>query len=136
MGTHARFLSTPGPLSRVRPRGFHDNGIEEARTDAARRTQEGAAAFLLHSCCAPCSGEVIEATLASGIDYTIFFYNPNIHPEKEYLLRKGENIRFAEKHGVICLRALVFGDDLVPGHLALERHESDQRVRLARGRTL
>jgi predicted adenine nucleotide alpha hydrolase (AANH) superfamily ATPase len=55
---------------------------------------------LLHSCCAPCSGEVMEAMLASGIDYTIFFYNPNIHPEKEYLLRKDENIRFAEKHGV------------------------------------
>lgn len=55
---------------------------------------------LLHSCCAPCSGEVMEAMLASGIDYTIFFYNPNIHPHKEYLLRKDENVRFAEKHGV------------------------------------
>ena len=33
---------------------------------------------LLHSCCAPCSGEVMEAMTASGIDYTIFFYNPNI----------------------------------------------------------
>lgn len=56
--------------------------------------------LLLHSCCAPCSGEVMEALLASGIDYTIFFYNPNIHPVKEYLLRKDENIRFAEQHGV------------------------------------
>src|SRR6201985_1349913 len=55
---------------------------------------------LLHSCCAPCSGEVMEAMLASGIEYTIFFYNPNIHPQKEYLLRKDENIRFAEKHHV------------------------------------
>ena len=55
---------------------------------------------LLHSCCAPCSGEVMEAMLASGIDYTIYFYNPNIHPLKEYELRKEENIRFAEKFGV------------------------------------
>jgi len=55
---------------------------------------------LLHSCCAPCSGEVMEAMLASGVEYTIFFYNPNIHPEREYLLRKEENIRFAEKHAV------------------------------------
>ncbi|MGD9426302.1 epoxyqueuosine reductase QueH [Pantoea sp. NSTU24] len=55
---------------------------------------------LLHSCCAPCSGEVMEAMLASGIDYTIYFYNPNIHPLKEYELRKEENIRFAEKYGV------------------------------------
>ncbi len=56
--------------------------------------------LLLHSCCAPCAGELMEAFVESGIDYTIFFYNPNIHPEKEYLIRKEENIRFAQKHGV------------------------------------
>jgi hypothetical protein len=55
---------------------------------------------LLHSCCAPCSGEVMEAMSASGIDYTIYFYNPNIHPREEYELRKSENIRFAEKEGI------------------------------------
>ncbi|WP_133893894.1 epoxyqueuosine reductase QueH [Paraburkholderia sp.] len=55
---------------------------------------------LLHSCCAPCSGEVMEAMQASGIDFTIFFYNPNIHPLKEYELRKNENIRFAEQFGI------------------------------------
>jgi predicted adenine nucleotide alpha hydrolase (AANH) superfamily ATPase len=56
--------------------------------------------LLLHSCCAPCAGELMEAFIESDIDYTIFFYNPNIHPEKEYLIRKEENIRFAQKHGV------------------------------------
>jgi len=56
--------------------------------------------LLLHSCCAPCSGELMEAITASGIEYSIFFYNPNIHPTKEYLIRKQENIRFAEKHQV------------------------------------
>ncbi|CAG68906.1 MULTISPECIES: epoxyqueuosine reductase QueH [Acinetobacter] len=56
--------------------------------------------LLLHSCCAPCSGEVMETLLYSGIDYSIFFYNPNIHPVKEYLIRKEENIRFAEKHNI------------------------------------
>jgi predicted adenine nucleotide alpha hydrolase (AANH) superfamily ATPase len=55
---------------------------------------------LLHSCCAPCSGEVMEAIQTSGVDFTIFFYNPNIHPQKEYELRKNENIRFAEKFNV------------------------------------
>jgi epoxyqueuosine reductase len=55
---------------------------------------------LLHSCCAPCSGEVMEAMQASGIDFTIFFYNPNIHPRQEYELRKSENIRFAEQCGI------------------------------------
>ena len=55
---------------------------------------------LLHSCCAPCSGEVMEAMLESGIDFTIFFYNPNIHPQREYEIRKNENISFAKKMGV------------------------------------
>ena len=55
---------------------------------------------LLHSCCAPCSGELMEKMLQSGIDLTIFFYNPNIHPKKEYEIRKNENIRFAEKMGI------------------------------------
>lgn len=61
---------------------------------------EGHDRLLLHSCCAPCSGEVMEAIQASGIAYAIFFYNPNIHPVKEYELRKQENIRFAEQHDV------------------------------------
>lgn len=60
---------------------------------------------LLHSCCAPCSGEVMEAMTASGIDYTIFFYNPNIHPKREYEIRKNENIRFAEQHGIAFIDA-------------------------------
>ncbi|OAD22998.1 protein containing DUF208, partial [Candidatus Thiomargarita nelsonii] len=42
----------------------------------------------------------MEALLASGIDYTIFFYNPNIHPRDEYEIRKEENKRFAEKYQV------------------------------------
>jgi predicted adenine nucleotide alpha hydrolase (AANH) superfamily ATPase len=65
----------------------------------------GQTKVLLHSCCAPCSGEVMEAMLASGIDYTIYFYNPNIHPVREYELRKEENVRFAEKHGVTFVDA-------------------------------
>ena len=56
--------------------------------------------LLLHSCCAHCSGEVMETLIESGIDFSIFFYNPNIHPVKEYLIRKEENIRFAEKHHI------------------------------------
>ncbi|MCO4322663.1 epoxyqueuosine reductase QueH [Aliidiomarina quisquiliarum] len=55
---------------------------------------------LLHSCCAPCSGEVMERMAEAGIEFTIFFYNPNIHPEKEYLIRKEENVRFAKELGV------------------------------------
>lgn len=60
----------------------------------------GADKLLLHSCCAPCSGEVMEALVASGIDFSIFFYNPNIHPVQEYETRKQENVAFAQKHSI------------------------------------
>lgn len=56
--------------------------------------------LLLHSCCAPCSGDVMNQIAEAGIDYTILFYNPNIHPRKEYDLRKEENMRYAEKLAV------------------------------------
>tara|TARA_B100001093_G_C26764901_1_gene987418 strand:- start:814 stop:1470 length:657 start_codon:yes stop_codon:yes gene_type:complete len=56
--------------------------------------------LLLHSCCAPCSGDIMLRLKEAGIDYTIFFYNPNIHPKKEYLLRKNENLEFARKYNI------------------------------------
>ena len=59
----------------------------------------GGKKLLLHSCCAPCAGEIMEAIAASDIKTTIYFYNPNIHPREEYEIRKDENIRFAEKLG-------------------------------------
>ncbi|MFC1510310.1 epoxyqueuosine reductase QueH [Candidatus Omnitrophota bacterium] len=52
---------------------------------------------LLHSCCAPCSGALIEAMLKSDIAVTLFYYNPNIQPEEEYKIRKEESRRFCEK---------------------------------------
>lgn len=65
----------------------------------------GANKLLLHSCCAPCSGEVMEALISSKIDFSIFFYNPNIHPVQEYEIRKQENVRFAEKHNIPIIDA-------------------------------
>jgi predicted adenine nucleotide alpha hydrolase (AANH) superfamily ATPase len=42
--------------------------------------------LLLHSCCGPCSSGVI-GQVANDFEVTIFFYNPNIHPEDEYYKR-------------------------------------------------
>ena len=61
--------------------------------------------LLLHSCCAPCAGEIIEALAASNIKTTVFFYNPNIHPKEEYEIRKNENRRFCDKLGFECIDA-------------------------------
>ncbi|WP_202902258.1 epoxyqueuosine reductase QueH, partial [Xanthomonas maliensis] len=44
---------------------------ERAQLPLPPYLQLGPRKVLLHSCCAPCSGEVMEAMLASGIDYTI-----------------------------------------------------------------
>ena len=55
--------------------------------------------LLLHSCCAPCAGEIMEAVAASDIQTTVYFYNPNIHPKEEYEIRKDENKRFCDKLG-------------------------------------
>ena len=63
-------------------------------------TPHDKAPVLMHSCCAPCAAELMEALLESKIKYSIFFYNPNIHPKKEYELRKQENIKFAKKHNI------------------------------------
>ena len=59
--------------------------------------------LLLHSCCAPCSGEIIEALAASNIKTTVYFYNPNIHPLEEYEIRKDENRRFCDQVGFECI---------------------------------
>ena len=48
---------------------------------------------LLHSCCGPCSSSVIER-LHPYFDLTIFYYNPKIEPEEEYINRKEEQKRF------------------------------------------
>ena len=45
--------------------------------------------LLIHSCCAPCSSYVLEY-LSKHFEITIFFYNPNIHPEEEYTRRVEE----------------------------------------------
>ena len=55
----------------------------------------GAKRVLLHSCCAPCSGAMVQEMVEAGHDIAIFFYNPNIHPKREYEIRKEENKRYA-----------------------------------------
>lgn len=55
---------------------------------------------LLHTCCAPCSAPIIEWLLQNDIQPVLFFFNPNIFPQEEYIRRKEESIRFAAKLGL------------------------------------
>ena len=56
--------------------------------------------ILLHTCCAPCACIIIESFIYSGFDFTVFFYNPNIHPKHEYELRKKYIKQFCEMKNV------------------------------------
>lgn len=51
--------------------------------------------LFLHSCCAPCSTYVIEY-LSQYFSITVFFYNPNIHPEEEYRRRINDQKKLIE----------------------------------------
>lgn len=55
---------------------------------------------LLHCCCAPCSSAILEWMLANDVRPTLFYCNPNIYPEEEYLIRKNELTKYAEKLGL------------------------------------
>lgn len=52
--------------------------------------------MLLHSCCGPCSTQVIEV-LKNDYDLTIYYYNPNIDTEEEFNLRLNEEIRYCKE---------------------------------------
>jgi predicted adenine nucleotide alpha hydrolase (AANH) superfamily ATPase len=72
------------------------------RTPTLLLAPEGVKRVLLHSCCAPCSGAMVEEMCSSeAIDkVTVFFYNPNIHPKREYEIRKEENKKWCARLGV------------------------------------
>ena len=52
--------------------------------------------LLLHTCCGPCVINVIKQ-LSEKYQVTIFYFNPNIHPRKEYLARKNEVTHYLDK---------------------------------------
>lgn len=51
--------------------------------------------LLMHTCCAPCSIMCIETLREEGTEPTLFWYNPNIHPLKEYKTRKNTLVEYA-----------------------------------------
>ena len=44
--------------------------------------------LLMHTCCAPCSVYCIDSLRKEGIEPTLYWYNPNIHPYMEYKARR------------------------------------------------
>ena len=54
--------------------------------------------ILLHACCAVCMAYPIEV-LKENYEPVVFFCNPNIYPEEEYLRRRDELIKYCEEKG-------------------------------------
>jgi predicted adenine nucleotide alpha hydrolase (AANH) superfamily ATPase len=58
--------------------------------------------ILVHACCASCSSYVLEY-LGGKYGVTAYYYNPNIQPESEYLLRLGEMRTVCERLGIALI---------------------------------
>ena len=58
--------------------------------------------LLLHSCCAPCSSYCL-TQVAPIFRTTVFYFNPNLDSEAEYLHRKNEQIRLLKETGAADL---------------------------------
>lgn len=54
--------------------------------------------LLLHICCVGC-GTFVSRLLSKDFRVTLYFYNPNIFPKKEYDLRLAETKKIAKKFG-------------------------------------
>ena len=55
---------------------------------------------LLHCCCAPCSLSCIDPLRSEGLEPVAFWYNPNIHPWKEYQARRDCLLEYAPTIGM------------------------------------
>ncbi len=59
--------------------------------------------LVLHACCAPCSSAVLEK-LSEDFRIIVFFYNPNIAPEAEFVRRADEEERLVREMGLADVR--------------------------------
>ena len=57
----------------------------------------GSSKILLHACCAPCSGAIVEFLVKNGYRPVIFYSNSNIVPFGEYSHRLNEVLRYADE---------------------------------------
>ena len=67
--------------------------------------------LLMHTCCAPCSVYCIESLRNEGIEPTLYWYNPNIHPFTEYKARRDTLKQYAEDINVTAIFEEDYGLD-------------------------
>ena len=67
--------------------------------------------LLVHACCAPCSVYCIDELRKEKIEPTIYWYNPNIHPYKEYEARRDCLIEYTKSIKIECIVEDEYGLD-------------------------
>lgn len=56
--------------------------------------------ILLHTCCAPCLTYPYRVLAERGYQVIVYFYNPNIHPFREYRERYGTLMDYCREQGI------------------------------------
>lgn len=67
--------------------------------------------LLMHTCCAPCSVYCIDSLRKEGIEPTVYWYNPNIHPYMEYKARRDCLKEYTSSIGVSAIFEENYGLD-------------------------
>lgn len=67
--------------------------------------------LLMHACCAPCSVYCVDTLRKEGIEPTMFWYNPNIHPYMEYKNRRDALKEYSEIMNLECVFDEEYGLD-------------------------
>lgn len=67
--------------------------------------------LLLHACCAPCSVYCVDTLRSEGIEPTMFWYNPNIHPYIEYRERRNALEEYSKMMNLECIFIDEYGLD-------------------------
>ena len=70
-------------MNKVNYKKIYDEELKKIKENGEKPS------LLLHACCAPCSSAVLEK-ISKIFDITLFFYNPNISPESEFVFRLDE----------------------------------------------
>ena len=90
--------------------------------------------LLMHTCCAPCSVYCIDSLRGEGIEPTVYWYNPNIHPYMEYKARRDCLKEYTQSIGVQAIFEEEYGLDKfcenVIGNLKTRCTDYCYRVRL------
>ena len=66
---------------------------------------------LMHTCCAPCSVYCIERLKELNVEVETYWYNPNIHPYKEYKTRLDTFIEYMQSINVNFIVEDIYGLD-------------------------